>query len=129
MSEIVMFRMPNASDESKLPDDWYDGAPKPCPGGGKQPRIMRTGEVTDAGEPMYFARCAYCDRPFTAGDTMESHTFVPVRVEDYTFRTGYVLEAVEPGTLGQYGVVIRCDGDHPMPRCTDPGCWCREVTP
>lgn len=77
-----------------VPPDWYDGKPKRCPGSGLPPGVQYHGEVSDDGEPKYLCRCPWCDRPFRPGP-MPEHTFVPVRIEDFTFRTGQCIEGMD----------------------------------
>ncbi|HKQ65984.1 MAG TPA: hypothetical protein VJZ73_13300 [Methylomirabilota bacterium] len=127
------------------PPDWYDGTPKPCPGAGELPRVVRTGEITEHGEPVYFSRCAYCDKPRQPGEPMEPHTFIPWDLDaPVTFTAGRVPEGIEPGTFelapdgclatdharGEHtparpAIAIRCDGDHPEPPCAARQCWRR----
>lgn len=110
-------------DGEKLPDDWYDGKPKVCHGSGQATRAIRTGEDQDQDhgqgyEHVYLSRCLFCNVPFSPSEPMPEHTFIPVRPnQEYTFRTGAVLEGIEPP---------KCDGDHPIPRCEDPQCWHRD---
>lgn len=80
---------------TKHPPDWYDGKPKRCPGSGVAPAVQFHGELSDDGEPKYLCRCPWCDVPQRPGP-MPEHTFVPVRIEDITFRQGPVLEGIEP---------------------------------
>jgi hypothetical protein len=84
-----------ASNAHSVPPDWYDGKPKPCPG---QAMVRFSGECAADGERTYICRCSHCDKPFPPGLPTGPHTFIPVRPEDYTFKTGkyfYGIEAEE----------------------------------
>lgn len=110
---------------------------RPCLGAGQHTRAIRTGEVQDHGnghEPVYLSHCMYCDKPFPPSEKMPRHWMIPWTEDDVkavTFKTGKIMYGIEPT-----GVVVgfnpkpegftnleKCDGDHPMPACKDPGCW------
>jgi hypothetical protein len=91
--------------DAPVPDDWYDGKPKLCPGspsapaGGAWPDTVHSGSVTEDGEVMYLLRCRWCNAKMSPGP-MPDHVFIPVRVEDIRYVTGKCLYGIEPGTPG-----------------------------
>lgn len=142
--------IPDGLDMPPLPEDWYDGTPKRCPGSGNPSRVRYHGEVHEDGERVYLVRCPWCDSRQSPG-MMPEHTFIPVRVEDLTFTTGKYLYGIEyeqhcatkgcPVSVSSSSgrtlchmcmasengrgmtAFSKCDGDHPGPRCFDPQCW------
>lgn len=79
-------------DDHKLPPDWYDGKPKRCPGTGKEPRVAYHGEMDAGGDRLYRVHCGWCDKPQAPGEPMPDHTFIPVRIEDWTYADGEVVQ-------------------------------------
>lgn len=82
-------------DGSNLLPDWYDGNPKRCPGSGTVPRQRYIGEMTAAGSRIFVQECAWCSIALTdhpTGTQIPEHTFTPVRVEDWTYAEGRVVQ-------------------------------------